>query len=156
MRFVLDMIARPCRARYRHWIFKLPLVRRYRGIVLGRTILFRDRETEIPLSLLQHELVHLEQIDRVGVARFYLIYLHDYLANLRCFRNHDAAYRNIPFEKEAYEREGRGAYLGREAEWARLDADIIAAGREGRVVGTVDVPGHVSRLSVKGECRAWP
>ena len=27
----------------------------------------------------------------------------------------------------------KGAYVGRETEWARQDADIIAAGREGRI-----------------------
>jgi hypothetical protein len=32
-----------------------------------------------------------------------------------------------------YEQHRRGAYAGREAEWARQEADIIAAGREGRV-----------------------
>jgi hypothetical protein len=35
----------------------------------------------------------------------------------------------------------RGAYLGREAEWVRQDADVIAAGREGRILGAVDVEG---------------
>jgi hypothetical protein len=97
---------RPFRVKYRHWLFKLPLARRYRGMVLGRTILFKDGEAEIPPALRRHELIHLEQIERYGVARFYLIYLRDYVANLWRFRNHDAAYRNIPFEKEAYEREG--------------------------------------------------
>jgi hypothetical protein len=93
------------RVRYRHWIFKLPLLRRYRGMVIGRTILFKGGETEIPPALLRHELIHQEQIDRYGIARFYLIYFRDYLANLWHLRDHDAAYRNIPFEMEAYERE---------------------------------------------------
>jgi hypothetical protein len=74
-------------------------------MVLGRTIVFKDGETEIPSTLLRHELIHLEQMDRSGVARFYLIYLRDYVVSLRRLRNHDTAYRNIPFEKEAYERE---------------------------------------------------
>jgi hypothetical protein len=34
-----------------------------------------------------------------------------------------------------YADERRGAYVGREAEWARREADIIAAGREGRIQG---------------------
>ena len=93
------------RIRYRHWVFRLPFMRRYRGMVLGRTILFKDDESEISPTLLRHELIHQEQIDRHGVARFYFIYFRDYLANLRRLRNHDAAYRNIPFEREAYERE---------------------------------------------------
>jgi hypothetical protein len=35
--------------------------------------------------------------------------------------------------RQLYEQHRRGAYVGREAEWARQDADIIAAGREGRI-----------------------
>jgi hypothetical protein len=93
------------RVKYRHWIFKLPFVRRYNGMVLGRTILFKGGATEIPPALLRHELIHQEQIDRHGIVRFYFIYFRDHLANLWRLRNHDAAYRNIPFEKEAYERE---------------------------------------------------
>jgi hypothetical protein len=49
---------------------------------------------------------------------------------------------NLPTEKPIYTRaqisqlygmERRGAYIGREAEWARQEADIFAAQREGRV-----------------------
>jgi hypothetical protein len=36
-----------------------------------------------------------------------------------------------------YDQHRRGAYNGREAEWQRQEADIIAAGREGRVVDPV-------------------
>jgi hypothetical protein len=93
------------RVRYRHWIFRLPFVRRYRGMVVGRTILFKASAGEITPALHRHELIHQEQMDRHGIARFYLIYFRDYLANLWRLRDHDAAYRNIPFEREAYERE---------------------------------------------------
>jgi hypothetical protein len=34
--------------------------------------------------------------------------------------------------KQLYDQHRRGAYLGREAEWARLEADIFAAQRDGR------------------------
>lgn len=34
---------------------------------------------------------------------------------------------------QLYSQHRKGAYIGREAEWARQEADIIAAGREGRV-----------------------
>jgi len=37
--------------------------------------------------------------------------------------------------RELYAAHRKGAYVGREQEWARIDADIIAAGREGRVLG---------------------
>ena len=100
------MTSRHYSVKYRHWLFKLPLARRYRGMALGRTILFKDGEGDIPSALLRHELIHLEQIKRHGVGRFYLIYVWDYLANLWRSHDHDTAYRNIRFEKEAYEREG--------------------------------------------------
>ncbi|MBI5011976.1 MAG: hypothetical protein HZC06_04075 [Methylocystis sp.] len=96
---------RPLRVRYRHWVFRLPFVRNYRGMVVGRTILFKGDESEVSQTLFRHELIHQEQIDRHGIARFYLIYFRDYLLNLWRLRNHDAAYRNIPFEKEAFERQ---------------------------------------------------
>jgi hypothetical protein len=81
----------------------LPFVRRYRGMVVARTILFKNAKTEITLALLRHELAHVEQIDRYGITRFYLIYFSDYLANLWRLRDHDDAYRHIRFEREARE-----------------------------------------------------
>jgi hypothetical protein len=96
---------RPLRVRYRHWVFRLPFVRNYRGMVVGRTILFKGDESEVSQTLFRHERIHQEQIDRHGIARFYLIYFRDYFFNLWRLRSHDAAYRNIPFEKEAFERQ---------------------------------------------------
>ena len=54
--------------------------------------------------------------------------------------------RNDKERKEAqiqalYEAHRRGAYAGREAEWARIDADIIAAAREGRI----DAPAYITK-----------
>jgi len=40
-----------------------------------------------------------------------------------------------------YDQHRRGAYRGREAEWARQEADIFRAQHEGRVVGGKDVQG---------------
>lgn len=93
------------RIQYRHWLFRLPFLRHYRGICVGRTILFKDDESAVSAVLLQHELIHQEQIERHGILRFYTVYLRDYLANLWRLRNHQRAYRNIPFEIEAYARE---------------------------------------------------
>ena len=99
----------PPHVRYRHWIFRLPLARNYRGMVVGRTILFKGDESEVSSTLIRHELIHQEQIERHGIMRFYLIYFRDYLSNLWRLRDHDAAYRNIPFEIEAFERQSETA-----------------------------------------------
>ena len=72
-------------------------------MVVSRTILFKGAETEISVALIQHELAHIDQINRRGVVKFYLIYLCDYVSNLWRLRDHDAAYRRIRFEREARE-----------------------------------------------------
>jgi hypothetical protein len=40
-----------------------------------------------------------------------------------------------------YDQHRRGAYAGREAEWAKLEVDIIRAGAEGRIQNPVDIHG---------------
>ena len=95
----------PPRYLYRSLLFRLPLLRRYSAICLGRWIVCKHTEAEIPEQLRRHEMVHQEQMDRHGVLNFYLLYLVDYARNLWRYRKHDLAYRNIAFEREAYERE---------------------------------------------------
>jgi hypothetical protein len=89
---------------YRSPLFRLPLLRRYRAICLGRWVVCRDSESDVSEELRAHELVHQEQMDRHGIPAFYTLYLADYLRNLWKFRDHDRAYRGIRFEQEAYAR----------------------------------------------------
>jgi hypothetical protein len=44
-----------------------------------------------------------------------------------------------PEIQKLYSQHHRGAYIGREAEWRALETDIIAAGREGRIRGALDL-----------------
>ncbi len=91
--------------RYKHWAFRLPLLKHYRGICLGRYILFKEGEEKISKPLLRHEMVHQEQITRHGLVGFYVKYLVDYAKNLVRYKSHWEAYRQIPFEVEAREKE---------------------------------------------------
>jgi hypothetical protein len=93
------------RFRYSHWAFRLPLLRRYSAICLGRTILFKLPKEAISPRLLKHEYCHQDQIRRYGLLRFYSLYLMDYFKGLCRYRNHDQAYRHIRFEAEAFEKE---------------------------------------------------
>ena len=53
--------------------------------------------------LVNHEEIHLQQMYRDGVLKFYLIYLLDYFSlRLKGF-NHNEAYYAIPYEIEAHE-----------------------------------------------------
>ena len=72
------------------------------GMTVGRTIIVRP-EKEHSLSLLAHELVHVEQWRR-GRARFMTGYVAAYLKNLPRLRSHRQAYLAIPAEEEARRR----------------------------------------------------
>ena len=54
--------------------------------------------------LISHELVHVEQFDRLGKMGFLLVYLRNYFANLIRLRNHRKAYLAIRLEVEARNR----------------------------------------------------
>lgn len=63
------------------------------------------RELPVDPILMKHELVHFEQIKRLGVVKFYFDYVCYYLLNRMLGMGHDEAYFNNPFEVEAYRRE---------------------------------------------------
>ena len=69
------------------------------AIYVRRDVLGGD---PFPLAiLLEHELVHVSQWQRLGMARFLKRYLSDYLAGRRKGLNHHRAYLAISLEKEA-------------------------------------------------------
>lgn len=88
--------------RYGHWV---PRALRVGGITLYPYVLIARRDPESARTTLSHELVHVEQVGRLGVARFYATYLLEYARGLARTRRHRRAYREISFEREAYERE---------------------------------------------------
>lgn len=52
------------------------------------------------------------------VIPFYVIYLINYLINLVIYRQHDKAYREIIFEREAYANEHNKNYLSQRPVWS--------------------------------------
>lgn len=69
---------------------------------------------------MNHEFIHLRQQIELLIIPFYILYLLNYLINLIIYRSHFLAYRNIAFEREAYENDSRLSYLSgrRFAAWA--------------------------------------
>lgn len=59
-----------------------------------------DTNAEL-LALLAHELVHVRQYRELGAWRFRWAYLREYVAGRLRGLSHDAAYRNISFERTA-------------------------------------------------------
>ena len=66
------------------------------GITLGRRIYVVDAAT------LRHELVHFRQIQRLGLMKFYWMWVSEYVSNRRRGMNSAEAYRKISLEEEAF------------------------------------------------------
>jgi len=82
---------------------RLLLPRNVAAITLGRRIwIARELPPAEHAVLLRHELVHVRQMARLGVLAFLVRYLGEYLANRVRRMGHDAAYRAISFEREAF------------------------------------------------------
>ena len=85
------------------WWLRLVLLPGVAGITLGRRV-YLDGRAEVARSL-RHELVHVRQIARVGMLRFYAQWLWEYVRNRRKGMSSDEAYRRISFEEEAFSAE---------------------------------------------------
>jgi Domain of unknown function (DUF4157) len=76
----------------------------FRGVIaltLGRTIYLARDAVDID-RLIRHELVHVEQVGRLGLLRFLLRYVREYVLNRRRGLKAAEAYRRISFEEEAF------------------------------------------------------
>ncbi len=91
------------RVGYPRWLL---LPRNVLAITIGRRIWIARELPPAELdALLRHELVHVRQMEQYGVTRFLLRYLGEYAANRLRRMGHDAAYRAISFEREAFDAE---------------------------------------------------
>jgi len=82
---------------------RLFLPRNVVAITLGRRIWVARELPPAELEVvLRHEMVHVLQMEELGVPRFLWRYLGEYVRNRLRGMNHDAAYRAISFEVEAF------------------------------------------------------
>ena len=87
------------------WWLRPWISRDVAAITLGRTIyLSREagqRTGKAMAKLLRHELVHVEQVNRLGLVVFLWRYVTEFLRHLWRERSVSRAYRRISFEIEA-------------------------------------------------------
>lgn len=96
------------RVGYPLWL-RLFLMRDVAAITLGRRIWVREALPEREMDLLlRHELVHVRQMRELGLMRFLARYVREYIAHRRSGMGHDAAYRAISFEREAFAEDREG------------------------------------------------
>ena len=88
---------------------------------LGCIIIIKQNEyrsRQMHERIMVHETIHIIQEAELLVIGFYLVYIFNYLYNRIKGMNHDKAYRNIIFEKEAYEFEKKPKYLNKRQKYA--------------------------------------
>ncbi len=71
-------------------------------------VLFARHEAYISETVLNHEKIHTAQMKELGYILFYIIYLLEWFVRLFLPGN---AYRNISFEREAYDNQRYRFYL---------------------------------------------
>jgi len=77
-----------------------------RGIVLYPYVLISLSEYEAKKQhVLHHERIHVQQARKNTILLFYSTYLYERILNMFRYRNFSKAYRNISYEKEAYEKQ---------------------------------------------------
>lgn len=103
-------------------IITLPLPflpKRFHAVTLFPFIFLRRGGVENPI-LINHERIHLRQQLELLVIPFYVWYALEYVIKLFMYKNHEKAYRNICFEREAYRNDEDGAYLQTRKVWSFL------------------------------------
>lgn len=84
-------------------------------------IIIKSKADQNNSTLINHEQIHLQQQLELLLIPFYLLYLLNYSWNFLHYRDHDKAYREIIFEREAYQNENDLTYLQRRNFWAWLN-----------------------------------
>ena len=89
----------------------------FRGLTVFPFVVVRYRNAQDYLVLMNHERIHLRQQMELLVLPFFVIYGLDYLVKLIRYRDKSLAYRNIVFEREAYQNENALDYLKSRSFW---------------------------------------
>ena len=91
------------------------------GITLFPFIFLKRKELKQNEVLINHERIHLKQQLELLVIFFYVFYFIEWIFKLIKYRNFEKAYRNISFEREAFENEKEGYYIEDRKFWAFLN-----------------------------------
>lgn len=83
----------------------------YRGMAVFPFILVKYYKDQVNAVFVNHEKIHLRQQIEMLILPFFIWYILEFFIRLIQYKNTDLAYRNISFEREAYENETNFNYL---------------------------------------------
>lgn len=93
----------------------------FRGLTLYPFVFLKDKSDKENVVLLNHERIHIRQQIELLVLPFLVWYILEYLVRLLQFRDRNLAYRNISFEREAYQNEKNLDYLKQRSFWSFIN-----------------------------------
>lgn len=83
-------------------VFKYLIPKNYSGLTIFPFIFLRNKKSINDVFLLNHEKIHLKQQIELLWVFFFVWYFIEYCIRMYQYKNHEFAYKNISFEKEAY------------------------------------------------------
>ncbi len=92
--------------------------RRFVGVAVWPFIIIKYKKLKDDTIFMNHERIHLRQQLELLILPFYIIYMIEFLFRLLQYRDRYTAYRNISFEREAYENEKNIDYIKERSFWA--------------------------------------
>ena len=92
-------------------IFKYIIPKKYIGLTIYPFIFLKNNALKHDPILINHEKIHLKQQVELLWIFFFIWYLLEGVVRFIQYRNWDLAYRNISFEREAYQNENNLEYL---------------------------------------------
>ena len=98
-------------------VFKYLTPKGFRGITLFPFIVLSQKEDRTNKVLVNHERIHIRQQLEMLVLPIFVWYFVEYLIRWVALKDRRKAYRNISFEREAYENEKDLNYLKQRSFW---------------------------------------
>lgn len=92
-------------------IFKYIIPANYCGLTIYPFIFLKHKKLKSGKVLINHEKIHLKQQTELLLIFFFIWYLLEFFMKLMKYKNCHKAYKNISFEKEAYNNEANLTYL---------------------------------------------
>ncbi|WP_293894556.1 hypothetical protein [Flavobacterium sp.] len=93
----------------------------FRGITLFPFIIVSENHLKQNPVMINHEKIHIRQQMQLLILPFFIWYGIEYLVKWFIYKDKNAAYRNISFEREAYANEKDLNYLTRRSFWKFLN-----------------------------------
>ena len=84
---------------------------RFEGLTLWPIIILKHDNLRNDAVLINHERIHLKQQFELFILPFYILYFMEWIIGIIKYKDTHLAYRNISFEREAYDNEENLNYL---------------------------------------------